>query len=1093
MTHSCTCSDSLKSKPELFNKGNQLFGTSWKTCGRCFLVDGLRSISGNMLSTVSMEVAKSINLELSWKAVTKGRRSRKTVARRVNESMKVINRSPKSVGDFSGSDSDKIAEAGCWSADSPIKKRRCLLQTSQNPSIDREDSLLPQSLAPPSHSSDHWRSDPYSSELVLRFGRKAARKVGLSDREMDAKISNVATGKLYYSEDFSGIALLADAACINDMDDDLDNAKGAHATIACAAPGGSAGSTPPPNEILALKELMDPGRGDMMHASNTEASIVNESAVAPEGFAEFKELVNKPVSPKVDRMHWDLNTLMDTWEQPTDDSYMENAFAKGLNDSTQKEKLKIEICDKKGDFEYCKHNSRKRVPPVQNGAISEFAEVCQPESVSVDDSHSTKALDSLSAQRETFGELVTGDALLADSSFVKSHTASCMLVSNGLVTNSSDGLILTQIRNSSVKAAEFNKAALSEIPFPANPGCQSASKRIDCSDPIMASEVSDTSILNAMGVESSVSNPTETDSCNRSCKCENLSASTVSIVEDRFVTIEPMEKHDIILAIDSRLQLEGNEVISKFSDSFTFDQVEKCTTSEKDSSRSCNEGLQNDDPSQFVRSASAFEDSHKSDISQEDHHSQMISREPVTRIEAGHDSPFEDGEVRESIMFSLEDGENEDVDYESDGRDGMEFDGSDHPASEIVEAGSDGSQSIEKRISSTSGFPEVDFVNGGSHRSFMRRQFNRDDNNIIGDSGGKKGWVSGSTTHRFSDKIGGKEDALRKGQTSHRMAAYEFRGSYMEEIGSKTNRGKLPSRTERSLYLDATDGNTAARKYHNRSLNLIGSYHRPVREVSPDKFVGKYRSGYNSQDRGATDGQWNSWNSRNCYPNAYHGPESHNYPRRCNFASSADKFGGFNSRDYQQFPSEGVRRPLVRRRSSVERDDYYGVRRRTVPVRGGYRSCSGAENFSQRVVRGIREEGYELIPGDGDLSSVRMPRYLPRGDRTDSLASGRAACSPMSRRRSHSRSRTPSPHPWLTQRERNFSTRRRRSRSPDLRSDSRMRRMPFRKHGFTASYGEDFSPSTRSHCPPERSCRWIDERSYGGENSKNRWSRKSNN
>ncbi|CAN4085859.1 unnamed protein product [Withania somnifera] len=1086
MSRLCTCSDSLKSKSEFF------------------LVDGIRSISGKMLNTVSLEVAKSRNPELNWKAVTKGRRSRKTVARRFNEGMKVINRSPKRVGDFSSSDSDKqIAEAGYWSSAKvervPIKKRRHLLQISsaqsQNPSIDREASILPQSLAPPmpsevseqisvyDHSSDHWSSNPYSSGIVLRFERKAARKFVPSDGEVDAKISSVATGKLYSSVDFSGIALLADAACISDMDDGLDNAKEAHAMIACAAPGGSAGSTPHPKEILASKELMDPGRGDMMHASNTEASTVNESAVAPEGFADFEEpsVVNTPVLPKVDRMLWDLNTLMDTWEQPPSDFTVENAFAEGLNDGTQE---KIVICDKKGNFEYCRHNSGKCVPSDQNGAISEFAELCRPESVSVDDSHSTKALDSLSAQRETFGELVTGDTSLADSSSIKSHNASGMLVSNGLVRNASDGLTLTQIRNSSVKAAEYNKAALSEVPFPSNPGCESASKDIDLSDPIMTSEVSDTSILNAMGVESSDSNPTETDSCNRSSKCEDLSASTASIVEDRFVTIEPMEQHDHILAINSRLQLEGNEVISKFSDSYTFDQVEKCTTSGRNSSKSCNEGLQIDDPSQFAMSASAFEDSHKSDISQEDH-SQMISQEPVTKIEVGYDSPFEDGELRGSIMYSLEDGENECVDYESDGRDYIDFDACDYPASEIVEAG----------ISSTSGFPEVDFVKGRSPRNFMFRQFNRDDNSIIGDSGGKKGWLSGYTTHRFSDKIGGKEDVLKKGHTSDHMAAYEFRGSYMEVVVSKTNRGKLQSRTEGPLYLDVTGGNTAARKYQSRPHNLIGSYQRPVREVSPDKFIGMYRSSYNSQDRGATNGQWNSWNSRNCYPNAYPCPESHNYSRHRNSANSADKFGGFNSRDYQQsmnFPSEGVRRRLMRRRSSVERDDYYDVHRRMVPVRGGYRSRSGAENFLQRVVRGTREEGYELIPGDGDLSSVRMAQYLPRGDRAGFPASGRVARIPLPRRRSHSRSRTPSPHLWNTRRERNFSTRRRHSRSPDLRSDARMKGMPSRKHGFTTNCGEDFSSPTRSHCPPERSSRWIDERSFAGENSKNRWSRKNN-
>nr|XP_004234464.1 uncharacterized protein LOC101247498 isoform X1 [Solanum lycopersicum]XP_010317642.1 uncharacterized protein LOC101247498 isoform X1 [Solanum lycopersicum] len=1051
------------------------------------------SISGNMLNTVSPEVAKSIDLELSWKSVTKKRRSRRTVARRLNEGMK-MNRSPKRVGDFSGSGSDKqIHGAGSWSSDKaehvPIKKRRNLVQTSsaqsRNPSIDCEDSLSPQSrLATPmpsedsdqisiySHSSDHWSSDPRSRGRALRFDRKAARKVGLSDKLVDAKSSKIATRKLYNSEDFLGIVLLADAACTNYKDGDLDNAKEAHAMVACAAPGGFVGSTPHPKDISALKELADPGRGDMMHGSNMESSTVNESAVALKSFADFKEpsVVSRPVSPKVDRIHWDLNTSIETWVQPPKDSSVENAFANGLDDGAQNERHIIEICDKKGGFEYCKPISG---PADQNATVYEFAEVCKLESVSVNAgefgnivSHSTKALDSLSAQRETFDELVTGDAPLADSSLVKSENASCMLVSNGLITNASDGLVLTQIRESSVKAAGFNKAALSEVPYPAKPDCENASnKYIDCSDPI-TSEVSDTSILNVMDVESSDSNP-----------------------------------HDNILAIDSQMQLEGNEVISKFSDNLTSNQVEKCTTSGKDSSKSCNEGLQIDDTSQFARSASAFEESHNSDISHEDH-GQLISREHVTRTEAGYDSPFEDGELRGSIMYSLEDneikdGEDECVDYASEGRVDLDFDASDYPSSEMVEAGSDGSQSTEKRISSTSR-AGVDFVKSGSAKNFIKRHFNREDNSI-GDSGGKKGLRPGSgsrsrsTALRFNDKIGRKEDAFRKAHTSDRMAAYEFRGSYTGEISSKANRGKLQSRIEGPLHLGAADGNSAARKYQNRPHNLIGCYNKPVREVSPDKFVGRYRSGYNSQDKRATNGQWNSSNSRDCYPNAYRDPESDNYSRHRNFANSADKLGGFSSRDHQQsinFPSEGARRPPLRRRSSVERDDYYDVHRRMVAVRGAYRSRNGAESISERVARGAREEGYEFMPGD-----VRVPHYVPpRGERTGSPASSRVARIPLLRRRSRSRSRTPSPYSWHTQRERDLNSRRRHSRSPDIRSDARMSRtrMPFRKHGFTANYGKDFSSPTRGHCPPERSSRWIDERSFADENSKNRWSRKNN-
>lgn len=49
----------------------QLDKASCKTCGGRSLVDGIGSISGSMLSTIGLEVATSINLELSWKAVTK--------------------------------------------------------------------------------------------------------------------------------------------------------------------------------------------------------------------------------------------------------------------------------------------------------------------------------------------------------------------------------------------------------------------------------------------------------------------------------------------------------------------------------------------------------------------------------------------------------------------------------------------------------------------------------------------------------------------------------------------------------------------------------------------------------------------------------------------------------------------------------------------------------------------------------------------------------------------------------------------------------------------------------------------------------------
>lgn len=70
-------------------------------------MDGIGSISGSMLGTVGLEVASSVNTEFSWKTVTKGKRSRKLV-KRLNGCQKLAHKSPKRVGDFSGSDSDKV-------------------------------------------------------------------------------------------------------------------------------------------------------------------------------------------------------------------------------------------------------------------------------------------------------------------------------------------------------------------------------------------------------------------------------------------------------------------------------------------------------------------------------------------------------------------------------------------------------------------------------------------------------------------------------------------------------------------------------------------------------------------------------------------------------------------------------------------------------------------------------------------------------------------------------------------------------------------------------------------------------------------------
>lgn len=61
-----------------------------------------------MVNTSGLESNSKIP-DLSWKVVTKGRRTRKPNSRNLNRGINLVNRSPKRVVDFSLSDSDKVS------------------------------------------------------------------------------------------------------------------------------------------------------------------------------------------------------------------------------------------------------------------------------------------------------------------------------------------------------------------------------------------------------------------------------------------------------------------------------------------------------------------------------------------------------------------------------------------------------------------------------------------------------------------------------------------------------------------------------------------------------------------------------------------------------------------------------------------------------------------------------------------------------------------------------------------------------------------------------------------------------------------------
>lgn len=218
--------------------------------------------------------------------------------------------------------------------------------------------------------------------------------------------------------------------------------------------------------------------------------------------------------------------------------------------------------------------------------------------------------------------------------------------------------------------------------------------------------------------------------------------------------------------------------------------------------------------------------------------------------------------------------------------------------------------------------------------------------------------------------------------------------------------------------------------------------------------------------------------------------ENHGQTRsRIGIVDSVDKFGGLNFHDHKQpinHSSEGVQRQFVRRRSPIDRVDIYGVRRRIASV-SSHRNRGTSGNFSEGIGRGLRDEYNEAVIDDTLASSVRMPHYLSRRDRSFSPSPGRVSHVSAPHRKSRSRSRTRSPRAWQSQRERNLGTRQH-SRSPEFRSESRMDRMrvPFQKPTFAAEYGESFMSPPRGRFSPQCGYRWVDNRNFIDDNLRHR-------
>ncbi|XP_047319917.1 uncharacterized protein LOC124923949 isoform X4 [Impatiens glandulifera] len=287
-----------------------------------------------MLGTVGVELTNFVNPELSWKTTTKGFRTSRKGTRIWANSVLVDARSPqRDWSSVSESEKHGVAVLGRRFADHvqhvPFKKRRLLRHSSSPPARKQSHSSLKSKLNKTQHgnvASDQCcsadlecpsRAMTLDESVVAVFSPKDVDKC-----LKDGKPPKSMCRKRHL--DFSGIDLLAETACssmINDIEhvknetieDESSTAKITDTIASMQLPKESATSVDEVDDFVEdpLAEQKPSDIQDIPSAELQKAADVYAS-----------EVINQSASVKYDRLHWDLNTVMEAWEQPFDDSIL---------------------------------------------------------------------------------------------------------------------------------------------------------------------------------------------------------------------------------------------------------------------------------------------------------------------------------------------------------------------------------------------------------------------------------------------------------------------------------------------------------------------------------------------------------------------------------------------------------------------------------------------------------------------------------------------------------------------------------------------------------------------------------------------------
>lgn len=505
----------------------------------------------------------------------------------------------------------------------------------------------------------------FDSSRVARFGP------GGGDRIINGYVSEV-TNECVYSEDFSGIEMLADAACNNSVCNDSNHADDLTVVAESASETKDQSMTAPLKDNVASLEKTDIPPAETVHQDTMQGSSVQDNAVEIHANEEDRT-VERSVSSRDVRFHWDLNVAIDAWEQPSDTSV---ADPKTDSVDLQSEEFQVlkasELPKEHGEVDI---NIGSLVKPITDDETHRLEGSC-----ATDRNHDACAPSDMQPLESSTCDGIDGKAPLnvVNDALIDNSTcpASDIIVSSGFSEENkktSPASLVTQIMDDVTFGVQEKDKCASK-----GPACEvdSTLQNVDCDGSDMASNLHDDcrstqEMMSAVSCHPPVTATLEVkpvavaeDVCvnNTDPNCEDVCLSGVSLGDE-----QPMAKITAEEQVDeASMALTNNpdDVLPESSGNST----PNLETGVGCSDEACQKyGDSSGTSLGKVTVEDAFDDSCEMNVCDKDN---TVGKENTKDSEAGYDSQYEDGELRESDGQwednNCEDGEAECVDYGSD-------------------------------------------------------------------------------------------------------------------------------------------------------------------------------------------------------------------------------------------------------------------------------------------------------------------------------------------------------------------------------------------------------------------------------------------